>query len=82
MPLAAELLINVTFDPTRGYVATHPQLPAPVVALSLSALRARVGRQLDIAAVNVRLKLDRAARAQRDARRRGGVARTSDTSPP
>ena len=36
-------------------------------------LRARVGRQLDIAAVNVRLKLDRAARDQRDARRRGSA---------
>jgi len=28
----------------------------------------------------VRLKLDRAARLQRDARRRGGVERGSDTS--
>jgi len=48
--------------------------------LSLSVLRARVGRQLDIAAVNVRLKLDRAARLQRDQRRSGGAARASDTS--
>jgi hypothetical protein len=48
--------------------------------LSLNVLRARVGRQLDIAAVNVRLKLDRAARNQRDLRRRGGVERSSDTS--
>jgi hypothetical protein len=64
--------IHVTFDATRGgYIATHPQLAAPVTALSLSVLRARVGRQLDIAAVNVRLKLDRTARAQRDLRRRG-----------
>ena len=72
--------IHVTFDPARGYVATCPQLPAPVVALSLNVLRARVGRQLDIAAVNVRLKLDRAARLQRDARRRGGAERASDVS--
>ena len=64
--------IHVTFDAARGgYIATHPQLAAPVTALSLSVLRARVGRQLDIAAVNVRLKLDRTARAQRDLRRRG-----------
>jgi len=48
--------------------------------LSLSVLRARVGRQLDIAAVDVRLKLDRAARLQRDQRRSGGAARASDTS--
>jgi len=63
--------IHVTFDAARGgYIATHRQLAAPVIALSLAVLRARVGRQLDIAAVNVRLKLDRAARDQRDARRR------------
>ena len=41
--------------------------------MNLAVLRARVGRQLDIAAVNVRLKLDRAARDQRDARRRGSA---------
>jgi hypothetical protein len=81
MPLAAELLIDVTYDPRRGYVATHPQLPAPVIALSLSALRARVGRQLGLGANSVRLKLDRAARAQRDERRRGGAERGSDTRP-
>ena len=39
MLLAAELLIDVTFDPVRGYVATHPNLPQPVIALSV--LRAR-----------------------------------------
>jgi len=73
--------IHVTFDAARGgYIATHRQLAAPVIALSLAVLRARVGRQLDIAAVNVRLKLDRAARDQRDARRRGGAERASDTS--
>ena len=74
--------IHVTFDAARGgYIAAHPQLAAPVTALSLSVLRARVGRQLDIASVNVRLKLDRAAREQRDLRRRGGAERASDTRP-
>ena len=82
MPLAGELLIDVTFDPRRGgYIATHPRLLAPVTALSLAVLRARFGRQLDIASVNVRLKLDRAAREQRDLRRRGGAERASDTRP-
>jgi hypothetical protein len=79
---ADELQVAATFDPARGgYIATHANLPQTVCALSLSVLRARVGRQLDIAAVNVRLKLDRAARLQRDARRRGGVERGSDTRP-
>ena len=81
MPLAAEsTTVDVTYDARHGYVAPHPQLPAPITALSLSALRARLGRQLDIAAVNVRLKLDKSARRQRDQRRSGGPARASDTS--
>ena len=64
--------IHVTFDAARGgYIATHPKLAAPVIALSLAVLRARVGRQLDIAAVNVRLKLDRAARKKKPSPERG-----------
>jgi hypothetical protein len=81
MPLAAELLIDVTFDPRRGgYIATHPNLPQPVIALSLSVLHARLAAQLG-GAERVRLKLDHVARAQRDQRRRGGAKRTSDTRP-
>ena len=80
MPVADELLIEVTFDPARGYVATHPNLPQPVIALSLAVLRARLGAQLGGAA-QLRLKLDRAARGQRDLRRRGGAERASDTRP-
>ena len=74
--------INVTFDPRRGgYVATHRQLPAAVTALSLAVLRARLAAQLRRSPHNVRLKLDRAAREQRDERRRGGAERGSDTRP-
>jgi hypothetical protein len=54
--------IHVTFDPARGYLGTHHNLPQPVIALSLSELRARVSRQLGLGANSVRLKLDRAAR--------------------
>ena len=79
MPVADELLIAVTFDPVRGYVATHPNLPQPVIALSLSVLRARIGAQLGRVSHNVRLKLERAARAQRDERRRGAAERATDT---
>ena len=77
---ADELQVAVTFDPRRGYIATHAQLAEPVVALSLTVLRARIGAQLG-GAHNVRLKLDCAARAQRDERRRGGAERASDTTP-
>ena len=80
MPVADELPIEVTFDPGRGYVATHPQLAAPVIALSLTVLRARLASQLG-GVERVHLKLDRLARAQRDKRRRGGAARASDTMP-
>ena len=68
--LAADLLIDVMFDPTRGYVATHQNLPQPVIALSLSVLRARIGAQLGRGSHDVRLKLDR-----------GAAARASDTRP-
>jgi hypothetical protein len=81
MLLADDALMDVTYDPARGYVATHSDLPQPVFALSLASLRARVGRQLGIAAGGVHLKLDCAARAQRDERRRGGAERATDTRP-
>jgi hypothetical protein len=72
-------VIDVTYDPARGYVATHPRLAAPVIALSLAVLRARLDARLG-GGGRLKLKLDRAARAQRDERRRGGAARASDVS--
>src|SRR5262249_9092828 len=71
------LQVAVTFDPRRGYIATHAQLAAPVVALSLTVLRARIGAQMG-GAHNVRLKLDCAARAQRDERRPGAAEPATD----
>jgi hypothetical protein len=64
--------VAVTFNPTRGYIATVPGLP-PVTALSLGGLRRRIEAALAPAKVNVRLVLDRAARRERDRRRRDGV---------
>jgi hypothetical protein len=78
LEMTDDLLVDVSFDPARGYVATHPRLAAPVMALSLTVLRARLGAQLG---GDVRLKLDRLAREQRDERRRGGAARATDTTP-
>ena len=51
-----------------------------MIALSLSVLHARLATQLG-GAERVRLKLDRAAQAQRDQRRRGGAERARDTTP-
>ena len=36
-----QLFVNVTFDPARGYVAVHPEMP-PVVALSLDGIRRKI----------------------------------------
>jgi hypothetical protein len=74
------LMISVSFDPALGYVATGGELPV-LAALSLSGL----WRQLEDAHrgedVEIKLVLDRAARIERDQRRRGGAARIGDAWP-
>jgi hypothetical protein len=73
--------VDVTFDASRGgYIATHPQLAAPVIALSLAVLRQRCATSLGVSIERVKLRLDKTARRQRDQRRSGGAARASDTS--
>jgi hypothetical protein len=34
--------VSVTFDVERGYVASAPELPQPVLALSLGGLRRKI----------------------------------------
>jgi hypothetical protein len=75
------LMIAVSFDPVRGYVAVHDDLPS-ITALSLSVLRQRVERHLGVDAAAVRLVLDKRARSERDQRRRGGAPRAGDYSAP
>ena len=61
--MTERLAINVTFDQQRGYIATDPELRAPVVALSLGGLRRKIDAMLvGEEEVDVRLTLDRAAR--------------------
>ena len=69
--------VSVTYDPQRGYVASGEGLPT-VAALSLSVLHQRVVERVG---KDARLVLDRAARAERDARRAGGAARAADAWP-
>ena len=74
--------VAVTFDERRGYVGTHPELQAPVTALSLGGLRRKVEAAMLPEEVIVMLSLDKAARLERDRRRltgrtRPGFARTS-----
>jgi hypothetical protein len=70
--MTERLAVPVTFDAARGcYVTVSDQLP-PVVALSLTMLRRRIEAALLPDDVEVVLQLDRAARRERDARRRGG----------
>jgi hypothetical protein len=71
--MADKVSIPVSFD-GHGYVARAPELSSPVVALSLSSLRKRIKAMLPDERSVVVLNLDRLARKERDARRRGGQA--------
>jgi hypothetical protein len=57
--------VAVSFDERRGYVATAPELRAPVVALCLGGLQRLMLPDDPI----VVLRLDRAARREHDQRR-------------
>jgi hypothetical protein len=67
--------VSVTFDERRGYVGTHPELQAPVTALSLGGLRRKVEAAMLPEEVIVMLSLDKAARLERDRRRLTGRTR-------
>jgi hypothetical protein len=69
------LEVSVTFDGRRGYVATAPELRQPVTALSLGGLRKRIEALMLPDDVALRLVLDRAARQERDRRRRDTAGR-------
>ncbi len=55
------LEVMITFDPTRGYSGSAPELRSPVVAPSLGGLRRRIEIALLPDDVDVRLILDRTA---------------------
>jgi hypothetical protein len=72
-----KLTVSVTYDQAKGYVGTSSELPSnaqPVIALSLSSLRKRVEAMLMPDRPIIILNLDRAARRERDQRRKGGQA--------
>jgi hypothetical protein len=77
--MSEKLFVGVTFDPARGYVGTHPDLRAPVVAVSLGGLRRRVEGLLLPDDPIVVLDLDRGARLERDRRRLTGRPRPGFT---
>jgi hypothetical protein len=65
--------------PRTSYVATAPDLQQPVTALSLGGLRRRIEALLVPDDIHIVLHLDRAARLERDQRRRrGGEGRMGD----
>ena len=70
-----KLTIAVTYDASRGYVGSSPELRAPVVALSLGGLRRKVEALMSPDEVIVMLQLDRTARLERDRRRLTGRPR-------
>jgi hypothetical protein len=63
------LEVSVTFDPTKGYVASAHELKAPVTALSLGGLRRRIEALMVPDDPIITLNLDRIARLERDRRR-------------
>ena len=71
----SRLEVSVTVAERRGYVGTAPELRAPVVSLSLGGLLRRIEAALLPDAVDVKLVLDRAARLERDQRRRSAAGR-------
>jgi hypothetical protein len=72
------LEVSVTFDAERGYIGSAPELRTPVTALSLGGIRRRVEALMLPDDVHIVLHLDRAARLERDRRRRGGEGRMDD----
>ncbi len=69
--MSGRLLISVTYDPAKGYVAIHPELPL-MTALSLGGLRRKIEIALLPESPEIKLELDKRARTERDHRRRGG----------
>jgi hypothetical protein len=63
------LEVSVSFDERRGYVASAPDLRAPVVALSLAGLRRRIEALMLPDDVDVVLQLDGLAERERHRRR-------------
>ena len=66
--LEDRLSIAVTFDPARGYIASHPELQT-FTALSLNGLRKKIEEALLPEIPIIILDLDRQARVERDQRR-------------
>jgi hypothetical protein len=66
--------VSVSFDSTQGYFTTGGELPQSLTALSLGGLRRRIEAALLPDEPVVQLRLDRAARQERD-RRRGTAGR-------
>ena len=62
------LEVSVTFVPAKGYVASAPELKAPVGAVSLGGLRRRIEALMLPDDLRVVLQLD--VRAQRERNRR------------
>ena len=63
------LEVSVSFDPRHGYIASGPELKAPVTALSLLGLRRRLETLVLPDEPHVLLILDDAAERERHRRR-------------
>jgi hypothetical protein len=66
---ADRLEVSASFDPRQGYIASAPELKAPVAALSLHGLRRRLEALILPDQPHVLLILDGAAERERHRRR-------------
>ena len=66
---ADRLEVSVSFDPRQGYIASAPELKAPVTALSLHGLRRKLEALMLADEPHVLLILDAAAERERHRRR-------------
>jgi hypothetical protein len=73
------LEVGVSYDPRRGYFTTGAERPSGAQLPTTVALSKRIEAALLLNDVEVRLVLDRAARHERDQRRRGSAAEQSDS---
>jgi hypothetical protein len=76
------LVVAVTYDPAVRYRTTGGHKLPAVSALSLGGMRRRVEALLLPDDPIIILNLDRAARLERDRRRRGGASRPSGYARP
>ena len=72
-------VVDVTFDPQHGYIASGPELRQPIIALSLGGLRRRIEELMLPDHAHIILQLD--GLAERERHRRQAQAQPARLTP-